>query len=213
MTAPSDRSRIRRLPDRGSYDQETIYEILDEALICHVGFVDETGLPVVIPTIHARVGNVLYLHGSPASRMLRTLRAGRQVSVAATILDGLVLAKSQFHHSMNYRSVVVFGSAREVKDEQEKASAFRAIVEHLVPGRSEGSRPANDKEVKATAVAAIDIEEASAKQRSGPPVDDDDDIDLPYWAGVIPLALEPGEPASIGTTPLPDHVSEWKSRR
>lgn len=213
MTAQSDRSKIRRLPDRGSYDQATIYDILDEALICHVGFVDDAGLPVVIPTIHARVGNVLYLHGSPASRMLRSLRAGRQVSVAATILDGLVLAKSQFHHSMNYRSVVVFGSAREVKDANEKALAFQAIVEHLVPGRSEGSRPANDKETKATAVAAIDIEEASAKQRSGPPVDDDADIELPYWAGVIPLTLAPGEPESTGTVSPPDHVGEWKSRR
>ena len=209
----SDRSEIRRLPDRGSYDRTTIHAILDEALICHVGFLDDGGRPVVIPTIHARVGEVLYLHGSPASRMLRALRGRRDVSVTATLVDGMVLAKSQFHHSLNYRSVVLFGSAREVTDADEKMTAFRAIVEHLVPGRSAGSRPANEKELRGTAVTAIDIEEASAKQRTGPPVDDEADLDLPYWTGVIPLRIESGELEPVDSTPVPDHVRNWESHK
>lgn len=204
----SGRSEIRRLPERGSYDRSVINAILDEALICHVGFTDDEGRPVVIPTIHARVGNVLYLHGSPASRMLRGIR-NRQVSVAATLLDGLVLAKSHMHHSMNYRSVVAFGTARAVTDPDEKTTALRAIVEHLVEGRWEGARRPNDKEHKATSVVAIDIEEASAKRRSGPPGDDEEDLELPFWAGVIPVALQAGDPIPFSEEPIPDHVTDW----
>ncbi|MDF1595881.1 MAG: pyridoxamine 5'-phosphate oxidase family protein [Acidimicrobiia bacterium] len=209
MTASSARSEIRRLPDRGSYDPAVINAIFDEALICHVGFLDEGGRPVVIPTIHARIGETLYLHGSPASRMLRTLAAGSQVSVTATLVDAIVLAKSHFHHSMNYRSAVVFGTARAVTDADEKTAAFRAIVDHLVAGRWEGARRPNEKESKATAVVAIDIEEASAKQRTGPPVDDAEDMALPHWAGLIPVALERGQLEPVDQTPLPDHVRNW----
>ena len=208
MTATSKRSEIRRLPERGTYERSVIDAILDEALICHVAFADDDGRPVVIPTIHARVGDVLYLHGSPASRMLRGIR-NQQVSVAATLLDGLVLAKSHMHHSMNYRSVVAFGTARAVTDPDEKAVAFRAIVEHLVEGRWEGARQPNDQEFKATSVVAVDIEEASAKRRSGPPGDDEEDLALPYWAGVIPVALQAGPPVPESDAPLPDHVAGW----
>ena len=208
MTATAKRSEIRRLPERGTYDRSVIDAILDEALICHVAFADDEGRPVVIPTIHARVGDVLYLHGSPASRMLRGIR-NQQVSVAATLLDGLVLAKAHMHHSMNYRSVVAFGTARGVTDPDEKAVAFRAIVEHLVKGRWEEARQPNDQEFQATSVVAVDIEEASAKQRSGPPGDDEEDLALPYWAGVIPVALQAGSPVPESDAPLPDHVASW----
>ena len=208
MTATSKRSEIRRLPERGTYDRSIIDAILDEALLCHVAFADDEGRPVVIPTIHARVGDVLYLHGSPASRMLRGIR-NQQVSVAATLLDGLVLAKSHMHHSMNYRSVVAFGTARGVNDPDEKAVAFRAIVEHIVKGRWESARQPNDQEFKATSVVAVDIEEASAKRRSGPPGDDEADLALPHWAGVIPVALQAGPPVPESDGPLPDHVTSW----
>ncbi|NNC41359.1 MAG: pyridoxamine 5'-phosphate oxidase family protein [Acidimicrobiia bacterium] len=208
MTATSKRSEIRRLPERGTYDRSVIDAILDEALICHVAFADDEGRPVVIPTIHARVGDVLYLHGSPASRMLRGIR-NQQVSVAATLLDGLVLAKAHMHHSMNYRSVVAFGTARAVTDPDEKAVAFRAIVEHLVEGRWEEARQPNEQEFKATSVVAVDIEEASAKQRSGPPGDDEEDLALPHWAGVIPVALQAGSPVPESDVPLPVHVAGW----
>ena len=213
MTIPSERSRIRRLPERGSYERATIDSILDEALICHVGFLDSAGRPVVIPTIHARIGDVLYLHGSPASRMLRSMKSGQNVSVAATLVDGIVLAKSQFHHSLNYRSVVVFGPTREVTDPDEKTAAFRAIVEHLVAGRWGGARQPDEKESKGTMVVAVDIEDASAKQRSGPPGDDETDLDLPHWAGVIPVGLQRGEFEPSGTDPMPDHVRNWHPGR
>lgn len=210
MTQANSRSEIRRLPERGSYDRTIINEILDEALICHLGFLDADGLPIVIPTIHARVGDVLYLHGSPASRMLRTIRKGQQVSATTTLVDGIVLAKSQFHHSLNYRSVVVFGTAREVTEPEEKQTAFKAIVDHLVAGRWEGSRAANEKETKGTAVVAIDIDQASAKRRSGPPVDDEEDLGLPHWTGVIPVRLERGELEPTDDIPAPDHILNWR---
>ena len=188
-----DRTRIRRHPERGRYDRETIDRILDEALISHVGFVVE-GRPVVIPTIHARVGDVLYLHGSPASRMLRHLGRGAPVCVTASIVDGVVAARSVFHHSLNYRSVVVFGTGRAVTAETERWTAFRAITEHVLPGRWDEARHPNRKEAKATAIVAVPIDEASAKVRTGPPSDDADDHDLPVWAGVIPLAITAGDP-------------------
>jgi uncharacterized protein len=188
---------VRRHPERGAYDRDVIDAILDEALICHVGFAVD-GQPFVIPTIHARDGDVLYLHGSPGSRMLRNLREGIDACVTATLLDGLVLARSVYNHSMNYRSVVVVGRAREVTTPDEKLLAMRCVVEHVVPGRWNEARQPSGKEIKATTILAISLVEASAKIRSGPPTDDDADLHLSVWAGVIPLALQTGDP-------LPDH--------
>jgi hypothetical protein len=185
------RIRVRRHPERGVYERETIDAILDEALFCHVGFVVD-GQPFVIPTIHARAGDVLYLHGSPASRMLRTLTEGVDVCVTATLLDGLVLARSVYNHSMNYRSAVVLGCVRAVEDAGEKQAALEAIVEHVVPGRWRDARRPSEQELAATSVLVLPLDEASAKVRSGPPKDFDDDVELPIWAGVIPLRLIPG---------------------
>jgi nitroimidazol reductase NimA-like FMN-containing flavoprotein (pyridoxamine 5'-phosphate oxidase superfamily) len=190
---PSERITVRRIPKRAHYDQETIHAILDEALICQVGFVIG-GEPFVIPTIHARLDDTLYLHGAVASRMLKVLGAGGIVCVSATLLDGLVLARSAFHHSMNYRSVSVFGRARRVTDPQEIQRALDAIVDHVAPGRRAEVRPPNDKELAATAVVALPIEEASAKIRTGGPVDDEEDHALDVWAGVLPLTMTAGAP-------------------
>ena len=212
MTDPTKRSQIKRMPERGSHDRDVVDQIIDEALICHVGFADAEGRPVVIPTIHARIGETIYLHGSPASRLLRVI-PGQQVSIAFTHVDGLVLAKSHMHHSMNYRSVVAFGTARKVTDPDEKTAGFQAVVENLVKGRWEGARQPDEKEFRATSVVAIDIEEASAKMRSGPPGDDEADLDLPYWAGVIPLRLTAETPVGNGSDPIPDHVASWSPGR
>src|SRR5947208_254067 len=189
----SDRTRVHRLPERGNYDPAVIHAILDEALICHVGFVVE-GRPVVIPTIHTRIGGDLYFHGSPAAGMLRTLRGGVDACVTVTLLDGLVLARSAFHHSMNYRSVVVFGKAEEVTDREERLRVLDALVEHVCRGRSADARRPNESELKQTLVLRIPIAEASAKIRTGPPKDDEEDYALPIWAGVLPLALTPSAP-------------------
>ena len=197
MEPTSDRVRVRRLPDRGRYDADTIHRVLDEAMICHVSFSSDEG-PVVIPTIHARVDDTLYLHGSHASRMMRTI-VGRQVCVAATIVDGIVAARALFHHSLNYRSVVVFGEARLVEDPAERSMAFRAITEHILPGRWDEARQPSVKEDRGTRLLAVDIAEASAKVRSGPPGDDEDDLGQGIWAGVIPLRTIAGEPI-----PAPD---------
>lgn len=207
----TDRTRVRRLPDRGRYDAATIYPILDEALICHVGFIVD-GAPVVIPTIHWREGDTLYFHGSAASRMLRSLKNGVDACVTVTLLDGLVLARSAFHHSMNYRSVVVFGKAREVTDREEKMRALDALVEHVMRGRAAEIRGANEKELRQTLVLALPLEEASAKIRTGPPLDDDEDYALPVWAGVLPLTLTPGEPVpDTGVTAeVPAYVREYQ---
>lgn len=167
---------------------------MDEALICHVAWVTPEGEPRVIPTIHARDGDTLYIHGSQASRTLRALRAGVRVCVEATILDGLVLARSTPLHSMNYRSVVVFGSPREVTDRAEMDLAQRVLVEHVIPGRTADARMPNDKEFSETAIFALSLDEASAKIRTGGPADPDEDLALPVWAGVLPLRLTPGEP-------------------
>lgn len=193
----SERSTVRRLPERGSHDPDLIHSVLDEALVCHLGFATDNG-PVVIPTIHARVGGTLYLHGSHASRMMRST-VGEEVCVTATIVDGIVAARSLFHHSLNYRSVVVFGTPRVVSDPNERSRAFEAITEHILPGRWDEARQPNDKEDKGTKLLAVDIDEASAKVRTGPPVDDDEDMDLDIWAGVIPLTTVAGEPE-----PAPD---------
>jgi len=193
----TEKTRVRRLPSRGAYDRETIYAILDEALICHVGFVvpgENNVQPFVIPTIHWRDGDTLYFHGSAASRMLRTLRGGVDACVTVTLLDGLVMARSAFHHSMNYRSVVVFGNAREVAEREEKLRALERLVEHIAPGRSVEVRGPSESELRQTLVLALPLHEASAKIRTGPPIDDVDDYKLPVWAGVIPMALVRGEP-------------------
>lgn len=189
------RTRVRRHPERGAYDRATIDAILDEALICHVGFVVD-GQPFVIPTIHARDGDTLYFHGSPGSRMLRRLRDGIDVCVTATLVDGLVLARSVFKHSLNYRSVVVLGRAREVVEQTEKRAALARVVDHVVPGRSLEAREPTDEELDGTSVLALPIDEASAKVRTGPPIDFEHDLDLPVWAGVVPLTLQPGPPAA-----------------
>jgi hypothetical protein len=188
----TDRNRVRRLPDRGRYDRETIYAILDEALVCHVGFVQD-GQPFVIPTLHARVGDALLLHGATTSRLLRHIAAGGEVSVAATLVDGLVLARSVFHHSVNYRSVVLFGKGELVEGDAGKLAALEAFTEKLLPGRWAEARPPNAAELKATAVIRIAIEEASAKVRTGGPKDDPEDLTLDVWAGVIPISLVRGE--------------------
>ncbi len=192
MTA-SDRSRIRRLPEKGVYDRDIIDAILDEALYCHVGFLHD-GAPMVIPTIHARHEDTLYLHGSPASRLLRTIGEGAVVCVTATLLDGLVVARSLYHSSMQYRSVVVFGAARRVVAPEEKWLALRAITDHVLPGRWDDARLPSEAEFAATAIVAVAVEEASAKVSAGPPEDEEADYTLPYWAGVVPLSLVAGTP-------------------
>jgi len=187
---PSDRVRLRRKRERGSYDRAVIESILDEALIAHLGIVDGDGQPFVIPTLHARSGDVVYLHGSTASRALRTLQAGAPACLTVSLLDGLVLARAAMHHSANYRSAILLGSARIVEDEREKFAALEAIVEHIVPGRWAEARRPSENELKATAVLALAIDEASAKVRTGPPIDDEEDYALPVWAGVIPIASQ-----------------------
>lgn len=189
-TLQTERTTVSRLPKRAAYEREAVHAILDEGLVCHVGFV-AGGQPYVIPTAYARVGETLYIHGSAASRMLKTLSDGVPVCVTVTLLDGLVLARSAFHHSMNYRSAVVLGTARLVEDAEEKARALESIVEHIVPGRGADVRQPNPKELLATSVLALPIEEASAKVRTGPPIDDPEDMTLPVWAGVLPLRLAP----------------------
>lgn len=191
---PSRRTTLKRLPERGRHDRETVDAILDEALVCHLGLVDPEGRPFVIPTIHARSGDHLYVHGSPASRALRTAAGDVEVCVTVTLVDGLVLARSAFHHSLNYRSVVVYGRATKVTDPDEKDAALEAIVEHVLAGRSAGCRPPDEKELKGTLVLRLPLDEASAKVRTGAPKDDDADLGLPVWAGVVPLRLVAGEP-------------------
>jgi uncharacterized protein len=193
LGVPSARTNVKRHPERGAYDRATIDAILDEALICHLGFAVD-GQPFVIPTIHARDGDVLYVHGSPGSRMLRNAKRGLDICVTATLLDGLVLARSVYNHSMNYRSVVVLGRAREVTDREEKLKAMQRVVEHVVPGRWEDARQPNDGEIKGTTILALSLDEASAKIRTGPPTDDEADLGLAVWAGVIPLALQASAP-------------------
>lgn len=199
----TEKTRLRRIPKRGHFDRETLYAILDEAIICHVGFVAD-GQPYVIPTGYARVGDELFIHGSAASRMLRNLSAGVDVCVTVTILDGLVLARSAFHHSMNYRSVVILGKAKLVDDEQEKDAALIALSEHFIRGRWNEVRPPTALEMKATTVLSLPIDEASAKIRTGDPIDDDEDYDLDVWAGVIPFHTVTGDP--IPDTKLKDGI-------
>ena len=202
---------MKRHPERGAYDRATIDSILDEALICHLGFVVD-GQPFVIPTIHARDGDVLYVHGSPGSRMLRNAKQGLDICVTATLLDGLVLARSVYNHSMNYRSVVVLGRAREVTDREEKLQAMHQVVEHVVPGRWEEARQPNDGEINGTTILALSLDEASAKIRTGPPTDDEADLEFAVWAGVIPLALQASAPVAdegVNAEP-PGYAAEYR---
>ncbi len=187
------RTKLKRLPKRGNFERETIYKILDEAFICHVGFAVDNQ-PFVIPTSFARIDDRLMIHGSAASRMMRDLSAGIDVCVTVTLIDGLVLARSAFHHSMNYRSVVIFGKAKIVADEGEKYAALRAFTEHIVPNRWNDVRPPTSLELKATTVLSLPVNEASAKIRTGNPVDDEEDYNLDVWAGVLPLNLTTGKP-------------------
>ncbi len=189
---PTDRTRVRRLPDRGTHDRSAIDEVIDEAYVAHVGFVVD-GQPRVLPMTYGRDGDVLYLHGAVGNAMLRA-SIDAEVCVTITLLDGLVLARSAFHHSMNYRAVVLLGVATKVSDDEAKRHAFEVIVEHVMPGRTQVARGANDTELRKTLVLALPIEEGSAKVRTGGPVDDAEDMDLPVWAGVVPLRLTPGEP-------------------
>lgn len=189
----TDRTTLKRLPKRGVYERELVYQILDDAFICHVGFSVE-GQPFVIPTGFGRVDDHLYIHGSQISRMLRTVAGALEICVTVTLLDGLVLARSAFHHSLNYRSVVVFGRASLVDDKESKLAALRAFSEHVIPGRWDEVREPTDQELKATAVLRLRLEEASAKVRTGPPIDDEEDYELRVWAGVLPLSLLPSGP-------------------
>jgi uncharacterized protein len=212
-TAPTDRTRVRRVPQRGTYERETVEAILDETLVSHVGFVHE-GQPVVMPTLHARLGDRLYLHGSAASRMLRTLERGVPVCATATLVDGLVLARSAFHHSVNYRSVVVFGQATLVEPEEERLRALELFTEKLVPGRWADVRPPTRQEMKGTKVLSLPLDEASAKVRTGPPIDDDEDYELPVWAGVLPLRTEVAspqpDPRLDPAIETPGYVAGWR---
>ncbi len=208
----TDKTRIKRLPKRGHYDRETIYHILDEALICHVGFVEKRQ-PYIIPINFARMDDSIVFHGAKASRLLKHIEAGHPVCVEATIVDGLVLARSIFHHSVNYRSVVLFGKGRPVEDEEEKTAALKAVAEHLIPGRWGEVRLPNRKEMNATRVVSIKIDEASAKVRIGPPVDEPEDYTLPVWAGVLPLTEIPQSPVRDEllpeAIPLPDYIAHY----
>jgi nitroimidazol reductase NimA-like FMN-containing flavoprotein (pyridoxamine 5'-phosphate oxidase superfamily) len=205
-----ERLRVKREPQRAVYDRETIAAILDEALICHLGFEVE-GQPYVIPTLHARVGDVLYVHGSAASRMLRHAAGGAPVCVTVTLLDGLVLARSVYNHSMNYRSVVVLGRARELSDRDEKIRAMHRVVEHVVPGRWDDARQPSEAEIKSTTILALPLDEASAKIRTGPPTDDEADLELPVWAGTIPLMIQPAEPVPAAgvSGPPPGYAADY----
>jgi uncharacterized protein len=210
----SDRVRLRRRRERGSHDRETIDAILDEGVIAHLAIVLPDGQPLAIPTLHARHGDVVYCHGASAGRTMRAMGSGAPACLTVSLIDGLVLARSAMHHSANYRSAILLGSARAVVDAEEKRAAFEAIVERIVPGRWSEVRPPSDNELKATAVVAMGIDEASAKIRSAPPADDPEDYELDVWAGVIPLSMTVGEPVRDPLLrqeiALPEHVRAYR---
>jgi uncharacterized protein len=212
----TEKTTIKRLPNRGEYDRSAVYQILDEAFLCHVGFVVD-GQPFVIPTGYARIADKLYIHGSPASRMLRSLAGGIEVCVTVTLLDGLVLARSAFHHSMNYRSVVVLGKATVVESAEEKFVALKAFTNHVVPKRWDEVREPNEREIKGTLVLELPLIEVSAKVRTGPPLDDEEDYAIPVWAGVLPLRLMTGEPVADDRLndgiSIPSHVTNYNNYR
>jgi len=208
----TERTRIYRKPGRGSYDRDLVHSILDEALTCHVGFVAD-GQPFVIPTIHARDGETLYLHGAKGNRMLNSLIDGTPCCVTVTLIDELVLARAALHHSLNYRSVMVLGEAHEVTDPAEKERALHTVVEHIAPGRADEIRGADETDLRSTRVLSIPIEEASAKVRTGPPIDEEADLELPHWAGQLPLTQGTDEPIPApdlaGDPAVPDSIKSW----
>lgn len=207
---PTDRTKVRRLPERGAYDRDTVHAVLDAAPIVHAGFVQDAQ-PFVLPMIHGRAGDTLYLHGAAGGRGLRALRSGTPLCVTATIVDGLVLARSAFHHSMNYRCVVLLGAASEVSEPAEKLKALEAISEHVLPGRWADVRPPNPAEMKQTLVVSVPLKECSAKVRTGPPKDDEEDYALKMWAGTVPVSLAYGAPVPDeklrSGTPVPGYLS------
>jgi nitroimidazol reductase NimA-like FMN-containing flavoprotein (pyridoxamine 5'-phosphate oxidase superfamily) len=209
---PTARTRVVREAHRGVYDRETAYRILDEGFLCHIGFVAD-GQPFVIPTSYGRSGDNLYVHGSAASRMLRQMKEGLAVCLTVTLLDGLVLARSVFNHSMNYRSVVVLGKATLVDDPEEKLEALRVLSEHIIPGRWNDARQPNERELKQTSVLKLPIQEFSAKVRTGPAIDDEEDYSFPTWAGVLPLSMNTGEPVNDerldANQPVPEYVRRY----
>lgn len=209
---PTDRTQVRRLRDRGVYDIDTIHEILDEGMVCHVGFAVD-GRPWVIPTAYVRIGDALYVHGANANHALKSVADGAPACVTVTLMDGLVLARSTFHHSINYRSVVLFAQGERVDDPEEKAVVLDALVEHLVPGRTADARGANASELKQTLVIRLPIDEASAKIRTGDPIDDAEDMSLPVWAGVIPLTVDAAAPLDAADLepgiPVPAYAARY----
>ncbi len=213
---PTERTQVHRLAKRGVYDREAVYRILDEGLVCHVGFVAD-GKPVVIPTGYGRKDDTLYVHGSIASRMLKALGKGADVCITVTLLDGLVLARSAFHHSMNYRSVVIFGKATVVEDPAAKREAMRTFTEHVATGRWDDVRQPTEKELQVTTVLSIPLEEVSAKVRTGGPIDDEEDYSLPVWAGVLPLQVTPSAPIPdarlTNEAPVPPYVQNYARKR
>ena len=214
---PNDQTKVRRLPERGKYDQDTVYSILDEGFICHVGFVAADGRPIVIPTAYGREGNKLYIHGSMGSRMQRMLAAGIDVCITVTLVDGLVLARSGFNSSMNYRSVVILGRATPVTDADEKNRVLYLFSEHLLPGRWAEIRGPSEQELRQTSVLVIELNEVSAKVRTGPPKDDEPDYALPVWAGVLPIEMKFGEPVpdpELRVTPsVPEYVKKASRKK
>jgi len=210
--APTLRTRVKRLPKRASYDRDAIFSLLDSALVCHVGFVVDSQ-PFVIPTLHVRIADRLYIHGSAASRMLGAAAEGTPIAVTVTHIDGLVLARSAFHHSVNYRSVVILGAATLVTDPVEKLTVMKGLIDHVAPGRWDHIRHPNEKELAATSVLSIPIVEASAKLRSGDPLDDEADYAMPIWCGQIPIATNTLPPIAdarlAASTPIPEHVTEY----
>jgi uncharacterized protein len=207
----TERTKVRRRAGRGDYKRTTIHSILDEGLVGHVGVVGDDGQPFVIPVLYARDGDRVFLHGSPLSRLLKKLADGAPMCLTVTLIDGLVLARSAFHHSMNYRSVVILGQGRPIQDPERKHQALRTLVDHIVPGRSAEARGPNRKELKATEVIELEIDEASAKIRTGPPGDASADMNLPVWAGELPIAASFGEPVPDGacSQPVPEYVRAY----
>jgi nitroimidazol reductase NimA-like FMN-containing flavoprotein (pyridoxamine 5'-phosphate oxidase superfamily) len=212
MFPKTARNKVKRLPERGSYDPAVIYPIVDEALICHVGFAHE-GQPYVIPTLHARQGDTILLHGAKGSRLLRHIQAGGDVCITVTLVDGIVLARSVFHHSINYRSAVLFGKGAPIEGDDERLRALETFTERLIPGRWKDARPPNAVELKQTTIVAVAIESASAKVRGGPPGDEPEDLDLPVWAGVLPLRQASGapipDPQLAAELAVPDYIRDY----
>jgi hypothetical protein len=211
-----NKNRVKRHPERGAYDKTTVYQIIDEALICHVAFVQDDE-PFVIPTLHARHDDSILLHGATSSRLMRHLASGQRVSVAISLVDGLVLARSVFNHSINYRSVVLFGQGQKIESDAQKLMALERFTERIMPGRWADARMPTATELKATAVSKVPIELASAKMRQGPPVDDEADLNLPVWAGILPIRQRAGDPAAdprqSNEMPLPDYIQRYVETR